>query len=412
MCLLPNAGNDRVIRPKIQSAAIAVLCVSAMLPTNSHAAGDARAVVERNVSLVIRPLMKQFGIPGMAVGIVVKGQSYIYDFGVASTETRRPVSGNTLFEIGSDSKAFTATLASYAQISGRLSLSDFAARYSPSLRGSNFDRVSLLNLGTHTSGGLPLQVPDGIANNAQLMAYFQNWKPTHAPGTYRTYSNPGIGMLGMIAAMSMNENFVRLMEGKLLPELGMEHTYLDVPKARMENYAQGYTTKDTPVRMVPGILAPEAYGIRTTAGDMLRFIEANMGMLHLDRKLQRAISGTHTGYYRVGTMTQDLVWEQYHYPVGLPELLAGNSARVIFEANPAARLDPPSRPRNDVLINKTGSTNGFSAYVAFVPEKKARHRVVGKQELSDRRARDGRLQNTDAAGRRAEWLTGEAASPR
>jgi beta-lactamase class C len=122
--------------------------------------------------------------------------------------------------------------------------------------------------------------------------------------------------------------------------------------------------------MAPGVLASEAYGIRTTAGDLLRFVEANMGMLDLDETLKRAISNTHTGYYQVGAMTQDLVWEQYHYPAGLAELLAGNSDKVILEANPATRLDPPLRPRDDVLINKTGSTNGFAAYVAFVPEKK------------------------------------------
>jgi beta-lactamase class C len=359
-----------MIRPKIQSAAIAALCASILLPMNSRAAVDRRAVVERVVAQTVRPVMARYGVPGMAVGIVTKGQNYVFDYGVASKATRRPVSSSTLFEIGSISKTFTATLASYAQVSGKLSLSDFAAKYIPSLRGSNFDRVSLLNLGTHTSGGLPLQVPNGIANNTQLMAYFQHWKPAYAPGTYRTYSNPGIGMLGMIAARSMNEDFVALMERKLLPKLGMQHTFLDIPNAQMENYAQGYTTNDTPVRMAPGVLAPEAYGIRTTAADLLRFIEANMGMLDLDERLKRAISGTHTGYYRVGAMTQDLVWEQYQYPAGLVELLAGNSAKVILEANPATKLDPPLRPRDDVLINKTGTTNGFAAYVAFVAEKK------------------------------------------
>jgi beta-lactamase class C len=66
-------------------------------------------------------------------------------------------------------------------------------------------------------------------------------------------------------------------------------------------------------------------------------------------------------------MTQDLIWEQYPYPVELDTLLAGNSAKIIFEANPASQLDPPSQPRDDVLVNKTGSTNGFATYVAFVP---------------------------------------------
>jgi beta-lactamase class C len=357
------------MRSNLLVAAIGVLCIT-LLPANGRAADDERGNIEKRVARTIRPLMERYGVPGMAVGIVVGEKSFVYNYGLASKATGSPVTDNTLFEIGSDSKTFTATLATYAQVSGKLSLADMASKILPTLRGGSFDHVSLLNLGTHTSGGLPLQVPDDITNDAQLMAYFQGWKPTYPPGTHRIYSNPSIGMLGMIAARSMNDDFVALMEGKLFPWLGMKHTYLNVPETQMENYAQGYTTKDIPARMSPGVLASEAYGIRTTAGDMLRFVEANMGMLSLDAKLQRAISDTHKGYYRIGAMTQDLIWEQYRYPVGLEELLAGNSAKVVFEANPATELDPPLPPQDAVLINKTGSTNGFAAYVAFIPEKK------------------------------------------
>ena len=358
-----------MMRRHIQSIALAAFCVSVLLPADSRAE-DEKADIEKIVAQVIQPVMEKYGVPGMAVGIVMRGQSYVYDCGVMSKATRKPITRDTLFEIGSDSKTFTATLAAYAEASGQLLLSDSASKHFPSLRGTSFDTVSLLNLGTHTSGGLPLQVPDDIKNNDQLMAYLQRWKPTHAPGTYRTYSNLSIGLLGVIAAKSMNGDFVALMEGTLFPGLGMKNTYLHVPKSQTENYAQGYTKTDTPIRMAPGVLAPEAYGIRTTAGDMLRFVEANMRMLDLDEKLQRAITNTHTGYYRIGAMTQDLIWEQYRYPVGLEELLAGNSAKIVLEANPATELDPPLQPQEGVLINKTGSTNGFGAYVVFVPEKK------------------------------------------
>jgi beta-lactamase class C len=359
-----------MMRFNLLSTAIVVVGLSTLPSTNSRAADAGQGEVERMVARVIRPVMERYGIPGMAVGLVIKEQSYVCNHGLASKATGRPVTNATLFEIGSDSKTFTATLAAYAQACGQLSLSDRASKYLPTLRGSSFDRVSLLNLGTHTSGGLPLQVPDDIRDNAQLVAYFQGWKPTYAPGAYRTYSNPSIGMLGMIAANSMNGAFVALMEGKLFPWLGLKHTYLHVPEAEMGNYAQGYTAKDTPIRMAPGILWAEAYGVRTTAGDLLRFVEANMGMLDLDGKLQQAISDTHTGYYRIGAMTQDLIWEQYPYPVPLADLLAGNSAQVALEANPATELNPPLPPQEAVLINKTGSTNGFAAYVAFVPGKK------------------------------------------
>jgi beta-lactamase class C len=229
--------------------------------------------------------------------------------------------------------------------------------------------VSLLNLGTNTSGGLPLQFPGEVTNGTRLMEYFKSWKPDYVPGTYRTYSNPSIGMLGMITAQSMGEDFASLMQSRIFAALELDSTYYNVPEVERKNYAQGYTHQDKAIRMAPGVLASEAYGIRTTVKDMVRFVEANLGMLDLDEKVQRAITDTHTGYFRIGPMTQDLIWEQYSYPVELKDLLAGNSAKMSREANPVIVLDPPLPPQKNVWINKTGSTNGFAAYVAFIPKK-------------------------------------------
>jgi beta-lactamase class C len=69
-------------------------------------------------------------------------------------------------------------------------------------------------------------------------------------------------------------------------------------------------------------------------------------------------------------MTQDLIWEQYPYPVTLQTLLDGNSSAMAFNATPVTPIKPPQAPREDVWINKTGSTNGFGAYIAFVPQKR------------------------------------------
>ena len=43
---------------------------------------------------------------------------------------------------------------------------------------------------------------------------------------------------------------------------------------------------------------------------------------------------------------------------------------MIFNANPVTEIKPPQSPQQNVWINKTGSTNGFAAYVAFIPEKR------------------------------------------
>jgi beta-lactamase class C len=122
--------------------------------------------------------------------------------------------------------------------------------------------------------------------------------------------------------------------------------------------------------MTPGVLSSEAYGIKTTAADLLRFVQANMDLLQLDANVQRAITLTHTGYFNAGVLTQDLIWEQYPYPVALNTLQQGNAPAMVFHATPVTAIEPPRAPRQDVWINKTGSTNGFGAYVAFVPEKR------------------------------------------
>ena len=105
--------------------------------------------------------------------------------------------------------------------------------------------------------------------------------------------------------------------------------------------------------------------VRATSRDMVRFVQANMGLIDLPGDLQRSIIQTHTGYYRVGAMTQDLIWEQYAYPVDLNDLLAGNAPEMGSEPHPVDAFRSPLPPQDNVLINKTGSTN-----VAFVPRKK------------------------------------------
>ncbi|MCR4468232.1 class C beta-lactamase [Burkholderia sp. SCN-KJ] len=352
---------------RIAATLFVAACAAA---TAGRAAAATQDEIHDTVTRHVAPLMKQFAIPGMAIGIVADGKPYVFDYGVMSTQTGQPVTGDTLFEIGSVSKTLTATLASDAQEGGELSLTDPAGKYLPALRGKPFGGVTLLELGTHTPGGMPLQVPDSIRDDAGLMRYLDAWRPAYAPGTRRTYSNVAIGMLGQLTAMAMNRDFAGLMEQRLFPALGMTHTYINVPAARQADYAQGYTQDGKPIRMTGGMLWQPAYGVRTTAADLLRFVQANMGLIETAPRLQRALERTHTGYFRAGPFTQDLIWEQYPYPVALPTLLAGNAPPMLHDATPATELKPPLAPRPDAWINKTGSTNGFSTYVAFVPAKR------------------------------------------
>jgi beta-lactamase class C len=241
---------------------LSILCALFSTSTTSHAADRSADRVRSAVDDAVHPVMAKEHIPGMAVGITIAGKSWVFNYGVASTETHTPVTNATLFEVGSISKTFTATLTSWAQVDGRLLLSDKVEKFLPSLRNTPFGNVSLLNLGTHTPGGLPLQVPDNIYDEEQLMQYFKAWRPSCAPGSCRTYSNPSIGTLGLITANAMGQDFTTLTEQRLLPALGMKNTFINVPAAKMSDYAQGYTKEDRPVRMSTGVLSVEAYGIK------------------------------------------------------------------------------------------------------------------------------------------------------
>ncbi|MEF9673634.1 serine hydrolase [Pseudomonas sp. PCH446] len=91
----------------------------------------------------------------------------------------------------------------------------------------------------------------------------------------------------------------------------MKHTYLHVPPAQMDHYAEGYTQDGQSVRVGPGALDAEAYGIKTTATDLLRFVEANLQPETLEAPLHKAVDLTQSGYYQVDGTTQGLGWEFY-----------------------------------------------------------------------------------------------------
>ena len=107
--------------------------------------------------------------------------------------------------------------------------------------------------------------------------------------------------------------------------------------------------------------------MKTSAADLLRFVDANLHPERLDKPWAQALDATHRGYYKVGDMTQGLGWEAYDWPISLKRLQAGSSTPMALQPHRIARLPAPQALEGQRLLNKTGSTNGFGAYVAFVP---------------------------------------------
>jgi beta-lactamase class C len=165
---IPNKGGRQltVITKVVRPLALAI--VSCCLPPIAIRADDSPSKIAAAVDRAFRPLLVEYDVPGIAVAATAGGHQYFFSYGVASKERNTPVTKDTLFEIGSISKTFTATLASYAHALGKISLEDHPRKYMPELRHSAIDEASLLNLGTYTAGGLPLQFPGTVTNDGEM----------------------------------------------------------------------------------------------------------------------------------------------------------------------------------------------------------------------------------------------------
>ncbi|EMI0295221.1 ADC family extended-spectrum class C beta-lactamase [Acinetobacter baumannii] len=322
--------------------------------------------IKKLVDQNFKPLLEKYDVPGMAVGVIQNNKKYEMYYGLQSVQDKKAVNSSTIFELGSVSKLFTATAGGYAKNKGKISFDDTPGKYWKELKNTPIDQVNLLQLATYTSGNLALQFPDEVKTDQQVLTFFKDWKPKNSIGEYRQYSNPTIGLFGKVVALSMNKPFDQVLEKTIFPALGLKHSYVNVPKTQMQNYAFGYNQENQPIRVNPGPLDAPAYSVKSTLPDMLSFIHANLNPQKYPADIQRAINETHQGRYQVNTMYQALGWEEFSYPATLQTLLDSNSEQIVMKPNKVTAI---SKEPSVKMYHKTGSTTGFGTYVVFIPKE-------------------------------------------
>lgn len=349
----------------LASVTLAVAMATASVTSPSGAqADDFKAKAEA----AFQPVVKQYDIPGLIVGVTRNGKHEFYATGLASKADKRPVTPETIFELGSISKLFNVTLAALAEQRGKLKLDDTVAHHLCADKCKVGNGLTLMDLATHHTGGMPLQVPDKISNADELVSWLKEWQPSH-PGA-RSYSNISIGLLGHISAKAMGTTYAEAAETTLFPALGLKNTFITVPQSQMNLYAYGYNKANAPIRVGKGVLDAEAYGVKSSAEDMLTFLDAELGVRPVSGELQKALARTQAGQFKTAHFTQAMVWEEYPWPVDLYTMVAGNSPDFIMKPQPVEKLPAAAASGRSVILNKTGSTNGFGGYVAIVPDQK------------------------------------------
>lgn len=322
------------------------------------------------VSEKVSTLMQQQQIPGMAVAVLWHGQTYLYEFGVADVASKRPVTADTLFEVGSLTKTFNGVLSAMALQRGEIQLNDPVSKYWPELSGKAWQGIQLVHLATYTAGGLPLQFPDEVHDDASMRAFYRNWQPKFAPGEQRVYANTSIGLFGHLALQSSKLSYGETLQQQLLTPLKLDHTYTQVPQSALAHYAFGYDEGNA-VRSGRGMLSDEAGGMKSTVRDLARWLDVQLNPAQLkDASFSKAFTLAQQRYASAGQMYQGLGWEMLDYPVSLDSLKAMTDPSFIGGAK-AQLIQPAGAVKASSWVHKTGATAGFSAYAAMIPSEQA-----------------------------------------
>ena len=263
-------------------ALVLILAIGIM---TAHSA-KAENVLRDDVRQTLLQLVESGQVRAAVAGGWQGGTQQFETFGRASASGQQPPDANSVFEIGSISKVFTALLIESQVAHNRLSWDGSIAEYLPdaALSNSQVAAITLRELATHTSGlprlpdNMPMSDPfDPYAGYDRdlLLAWLQGHDPDALDRSY-AYSNLGAGLLGMIAGEAAGSDYARAMRTEVLEPLGMADTYSGLNPELQSRLVGGYSDgADMPNWAGFDALAG-AGALFSTAADLMTFIEANL----------------------------------------------------------------------------------------------------------------------------------------
>jgi CubicO group peptidase (beta-lactamase class C family) len=219
--------------------------------------------------------------PSMAVAVYQNGNTDYYVSGYQNTETKVLASTNTIYEIGSITKTFTALLFSKMALEGKVSLDTPITNFFPDslkLKDPKGVPITFKHLATHTSGliSYPLGYVPEVQDNPYLnldkkaiYGYLKNFG-TQSVGTSFSYSNIAVGLFGEALAIIENKPYTTLITSEILTPLNLNNTFFVVPKNKTQQFADGYAKGKPTSHWDFDILAP-AGALRADIKDLLAY---------------------------------------------------------------------------------------------------------------------------------------------
>ena len=225
---------------------------------------------------------------GIVVAVMEKGKPPRIQTAGVSGIAGVPLDGNTVFEIGSITKAFTGSLLADMVARGEVKLDDPVAMYLPKsvkMPSRNGKQITLVDLATQSSGlpRLPNNMRPADFNNPyadysvqQLYEFLSGYTLTRDPGERYEYSNLGVGLLGHVLALKAGKSYEQILRERILDPLGMNDTRIEITPSMKQRMGQGFDAQGTPTHTWDIPTLAGAGALKSTANDMLKFLAANL----------------------------------------------------------------------------------------------------------------------------------------
>jgi serine-type D-Ala-D-Ala carboxypeptidase/endopeptidase len=320
---------------------------------------------------------------GMVAGLLHATGRLIVTYGRSDSADNRPLDGDTVFEIGSITKVFTALLLADMAVKGELALDDPVAKYLPAnvtVPSRNGKQITLLDLATYSSG-LPndptnLPKPDGATlpehfnpyenyTAQDLYAFLSGFSLKFDPGAHYEYANLGFGLLGHVLSLKANQTYEDLVVSRICTPLGMESTRISLSPSMRERLARGHTsildpTENWELKTLAGTGA-----LRSTANDLFLFLDAASG-LHPNDGLRAAM-----------------------------EMLL-KTRRPAYGRNVKVGLGWfVTQEHEDDMVGKAGGTGGYSTHIGFSTKTRSASVVLSNAGYNANDDIGNHLANTD-----------------
>nr|WP_295926646.1 serine hydrolase domain-containing protein [uncultured Dyadobacter sp.] len=264
--------------------ALRIAYVSLVILTCSCGERDPKDIKNTITTYQTRSIDNGF-LVGTAIAFYDNGKEDYFCYGFSDTTRKHAITRQSVFEIGSISKTFTALLLADLVQKGKIKLDDPAERYLPDSIRMPFvgDRkITLADLSSHTSG-LP-RMPDNFTPKdstnpytdysvKDMYAFVDSIRSRKLTHKYE-YSNLGVGLLGVAETNFTGKSYEALIQQIICKPLGMEQTStLNTSRFLTTGHVATYPVNHWDLDAMAG-----AGGIRSSAEDLMRYLKAQMGV--------------------------------------------------------------------------------------------------------------------------------------